>query len=170
MNENAIATQGSALSPLEHTYLPGLAQGLGITLRHIFQPVVTREYPEFNPAPYRGFRGEHHLKTDANGDLKCVACFMCATACPAHCITIVAEEAPASCERDKRPKVFDIDMLRCIYCGYCEEACPCDAIELTENPYRVGTDRESFIYDKEKLRTNAYDPRRYSPGERQEAH
>jgi len=77
----------------------------------------------------------------------------CQTVCPSNCIDIVAEEAPWE-DRDKRPKIFEIDMLRCIYCGMCEEACPCDAIELTEKLYTVSTSRAEMIYDKEKLLSN----------------
>ena len=78
---------------------------------------------------------------------------LCATACPAHCIEIVAEEAPWD-DREKRPKIFNIDMLRCIYCGLCEWACPCRAIELTEVFNVVSRTRAEKIYDKERLLSN----------------
>ncbi|MDH3584541.1 MAG: 4Fe-4S binding protein, partial [Phycisphaerae bacterium] len=82
--------------------------------------------------------------------VKCVACFMCATACPADCIHIVGEESPWD-DREKYPKKFDIDELRCIYCGMCEEACPVDAIELTPQYDLVGLSRQEMIFDKAKL-------------------
>ena len=96
------------------------------------------------------YRGVHRLNRDAQGRVKCVACFLCATACPAHCIDIVAAESPWP-DREKYPQSFTIDELRCIFCGMCEEACPVDAIELTSLYDLSGKSREEMIFDKEKL-------------------
>lgn len=140
---------------LDRLYLPAIAKGLWITIRHFFGRKVTLEYPERRLPEVQGYRGQHHLKKDARGRVKCVACFLCATNCPSRCITIVARPAPAEwTDRDKMPAVFDLDMLRCIFCGYCEEACPCDAIELTRKFYPVGTQREEFIFTRDKLLAN----------------
>lgn len=144
-------------SLLFRMYLPAVLIGLSKTFLHIIKAkghrTFTVQYPEEKKAVRPGFRGEHRLKRDEQGREKCVACFMCQTACPANCIRIIAEDAPWP-DRDKRPRVFEIDMLRCIYCGMCEEACPCDAIELTEKLYTVSTSRTEMIYDKEKLLDN----------------
>jgi NADH-quinone oxidoreductase subunit I len=138
-------------------YFPAIAKGLWNTFLHLIKArkhrTFTIQYPEVKRPVRKGYRGEHRLKKDALGREKCVACFMCQTVCPAICIRIVAEEAPWP-DRDKRPKIFEIDMLRCIYCGMCEEACPCDAIELTEKFNVVSTSRLEKIYDKEKLLSN----------------
>ncbi len=134
-------------------YLPSIAAGMAKTLEWMFRPAVTLRYPEQQYKPRKGYRGEHRLKKDEQGRPKCVACFMCATACPAECITIVAEPAPWP-DRDKVPAKFEIDMLKCIYCGMCEEACPCDAIELTETFTQIATTRKEKIYDKERLLKN----------------
>jgi len=112
-------------------YVPMLFKGLLVTLRHIFSKKVTVEYPEQRHQPPEGYRGLHRLNKDEQGRVKCVACEMCATACPSHCITITPAEAPWE-DRERYPVKFEIDLLRCIYCGFCEEACPEDAIELTE--------------------------------------
>ena len=139
---------------LYRLYIPAILKGLRNTLLHMVKArghrTFTIQYPEEKRPVRPGYRGEHRLKKDELGREKCVACFMCQTVCPAHCIRIVAEEAPWP-DRDKRPQVFEIDMLRCIYCGMCEEACPCDAIELTEQFNVVATSRAEKIYDKEKL-------------------
>jgi NADH-quinone oxidoreductase subunit I len=137
---------------LEQLYLPALFQGLQTTFRHIFEPKVTVQYPEQQPKLPPNYRGVHRLNRDEAGRVKCVACYMCATACPAHCIDIVAAPAPADWkDREKYPETFVIDELRCIYCGMCEEACPVDAIELTSLYDLTGLSREEMMYDKEKL-------------------
>ena len=137
-------------------YLGPLLDGLATTARHFFSTVrgeeMTQQFPEQrpqfgNPLIYRGV---HRLNKDEQGRVKCVACFLCATACPAHCIDIIGTEAPWA-DREKYPQSFVIDELRCIYCGMCEEACPVDAIELTALFDLTGASREEMIFDKEKL-------------------
>jgi NADH-quinone oxidoreductase subunit I len=75
---------------------------------------------------------------------------MCATACPAECITIEAAEAVWP-DREKYPNRFEIDMLRCIFCGMCVEACPEDAIVMTERSELAAERRADLIYTKEML-------------------
>lgn len=135
---------------LEKLYLPAILQGLGTTVKHLFGPKVTQQYPEEEPNLPPNYRGVHRLNRDEQGRVKCVACYMCATACPARCIDIVAAPSPWP-DREKYPEMFAIDELRCIYCGMCEQACPCDAIELTSLYDLTGLSRQEMIFDKEKL-------------------
>ena len=137
---------------LEQLYLPIVYDGLKTTVSHIFSKKRTESYPEQEPTLPPNYRGVHRLNRDDQDRVKCVACYMCATACPAHCIDIVAAPAPAGwTDREKYPETFVIDELRCIYCGMCEEACPVDAIELTTLYDLTGLSREQLIFDKEKL-------------------
>jgi len=137
-------------------YLPLFVQGLTTTFKHLTKSlgggVVTVSYPDEEPQIGNPliYRGVHRLNKDEQGRVKCVACFLCATACPAHCIDIIADESPWP-DREKYPQSFVIDELRCIYCGMCEEACPVDAIELTSLYNLTGRSREEMIFDKEKL-------------------
>ncbi len=149
--------QGEQSGFRHRIYVPDVLKGLGTTLYHwFFRKKITLEYPEAHHVPRKGYRGEHRLKRDEQGRPKCTACFMCATACPARCIKIVAGPTPAEWkDRDKYPHVFEIDLLRCIYCGYCEEACPCDAIELTETFNIVATSRAEKIYNRDRLLNTA---------------
>jgi NADH-quinone oxidoreductase subunit I len=150
---------------LESVYLPEVFKGFGTTLRHMVTSFAkgrtsrTMEYPEERKEQRRpedggmearNFRGVHRLNRDEKGRVKCVACMMCPTICPARCIHIEAAESPWD-DREKYPKKFEIDELRCIYCGMCEEACPVDAIELTTEYDIVGRSRQEMVFDKEKL-------------------
>jgi NADH-quinone oxidoreductase subunit I len=138
------------LGILEKLYLPAVAEGLATTFRHMLKPKVTQQFPEQRPTMPPNYRGVHRLNRDEQGRVKCVACYMCSTACPAHCIDIVAAPSPWP-DREKYPETFVIDELRCIYCGMCEQACPCDAIELTSLYDLTGLSREEMMFDKEKL-------------------
>ena len=137
---------------IDKFYLPAILKGLIVTVKHMLRPWQhsTIEYPDEKWKPYVGYRGAHRLNKDENGRIKCVACEMCATACPAHCITIVPAEAPWD-DRERMPEIFEIDMLRCIYCGFCEDACPVEAIELTEVYDFADYSRQALIWDKDKL-------------------
>ena len=143
------------LGAAERLYLPQIWGGMKTTLRHMFKKALRDrtvvQYPEQErPLRVETYRGVHRLNRDEQGRVACVACFMCETACPAHCIHIEGAESPWA-DREKYPIKFDIDELRCIYCGMCEEACPVDAIELTPEFKLVGKSREEMIFDKEKL-------------------
>jgi NADH-quinone oxidoreductase subunit I len=126
-------------------FLGGIVEGLGVTMRHFFEnvqrdkPEVTINYPEEKKAYPPRNRGLHRLMHREDGSVRCVACMCCPTACPAHCITIVAEETGNA--NEKRPAIFEIDELRCIVCGLCVEACPCDAIRMDTGEHAHVTDR-----------------------------
>ena len=134
-------------------YIPNVLKGMAKTAQVAARPKATLLYPEVKRVTRKGYRGEHRLKKDDEGRMKCVACLMCQTACPAECIEITAGPSPWP-DRDKVPAQFRIDMLKCIYCGMCEEACPCDAIELTETYTQISTTRTEKIYDINRLLSN----------------
>jgi NADH-quinone oxidoreductase chain I len=125
--------------------------GMWLTLRYVFRPKATLNYPfEKGPISPR-FRGEHALRRYPNGEERCIACKLCEAVCPAQAITIEAEPREDGSRRTTR---YDIDMTKCIYCGLCQEACPVDAIVETPNfEFSVET-REELIYDKGKLLAN----------------
>jgi NADH-quinone oxidoreductase subunit I len=125
---------------LSRLYVPAIVGGLAVTLRHLLRnlfgqrDVATIQYPEEHRAYGERTRGRHILTTRDDGSLRCVACYMCETACPADCITIVAEEDPqAPVEWEKRPLSFEIDLLRCVFCGYCVDACPKEALVMSRH-------------------------------------
>src|SRR5690349_12870506 len=108
-----------------------IAKGMTVTFKEMMSPALTEEYPDAPRRFEERYRGVHVLQRDENGLEKCVACFLCAAACPAACIYI---EAAENTERtrisggERYASVYNIDYNRCIFCGYCVEACPTDAI------------------------------------------
>lgn len=164
-DEDVLVVPPPTMTAMQALYLPEIFKGFGTTLRHFAtsfgagRTSRTLQYPEQRREHYgveqggleaSNFRGVHRLNRDEEGRVKCVACMMCPTLCPANCIHIEAAESPWD-DREKYPKKFEIDELRCIYCGMCEEACPVDAIELTTEYDIVGLSRQEMIFDKEKL-------------------
>ena len=144
------------MSFLERIYLPAIVKGMFITLKHLFRKKVTNKYPDvvrdFTPV----YRGVHVLKRDEQGRENCTACGLCAVACPAEAISMVADERKKGEEHlyreEKYASVYEINMLRCIFCGLCEEACPKQAIYLRHDKFvPVFSDRNQVIYGKDQL-------------------
>ena len=131
--------------------LQEVVAGFALTLRYMFKPKATINYPyERSPQSPR-FRGEHALRRYPNGEERCIACKLCEAICPAQAITIEAEPREDGSRRATR---YDIDMTKCIYCGLCQEACPVDAIVEGPNMDFSTETREELIYDKAKLLDN----------------
>ena len=140
----------------QRVYLLAILKGMRITARHFLRnlffpgrmPIIS--YPEKKRGYSSRFRGLQILTVKENGDIRCTACMLCATACPAACIHITATEHPDP-NVEKYPKEFNIDMLRCVFCGMCEEACPVDAIRMGPSYELASFNRNDFIYTKEDL-------------------
>lgn len=158
----------------ERMYFPEIIRGIGIVTKHFLRNLlfsrdrnpdvlarrrgefgvadnVTLAYPE-ERAPYPpGYRGLHRLVPREDGRPRCVACYMCATICPAQCIYIEAGEYPDD-PIEKFPVKFVIDELRCIVCGFCVEACPKDAIRMDSGEHAPPSyDRAAQVWDEKRL-------------------
>ena len=129
-------------------------KGFGVTFRQIFRKPITQQYPEYKRPVYPRFRGRHRLWKHENGLEKCVGCSLCAAACPADCIRVVAEENTAEnrvSAGERYARIYEINMSRCIFCGYCELACPFDAITLGNEFEIAEYSRDDLIYTKDML-------------------
>jgi len=136
---------------LRSLLLTELVTGMALTLRYLFKPKVTINYPQEKGPLSPRFRGEHALRRYPNGEERCIACKLCEAICPAQAITIEAEPRADGSRRTTR---YDIDMTKCIYCGFCQEACPVDAIVEGPNFEYATETREELFYNKEKLLAN----------------
>ena len=131
-----------------------ILKGLAITAKRLKTKKVTVMYPEEGREQYPRTRWRHFLTKYDNGLEKCIGCSLCAGACPAKCINVVAAENTDE-ERyspgERYATRYEINMIRCIFCGYCQDACPTGAIVLRKNFELSDYHREDFIYTKEML-------------------
>ena len=133
-------------------YFPEIFKGMWFSFKHIFKPTVTIQYPEEKPDLGPEFRGRPVL-VEENGKERCVACGLCARACPPLAISMQAAEMEDD-QKERFPETFEIDMLRCIFCGYCEEVCPEEAIVMSPD-YEINfSSREDAVYGKDRLVIN----------------
>lgn len=137
------------LTFLEKTYIPQIAKGLLLTLKQVFKPKFTRQYPEEKWASPASFRGRPVLVLEENGTERCVACGLCSRVCPALAIEVQANETEL--EKERYPEKFEINMVRCIFCGFCEEVCPEEAIVMSDEFELVFKSQDEAIFGKDKL-------------------
>jgi NADH-quinone oxidoreductase subunit I len=136
------------------TTLTTLAEGLRVTFRTLWRKPITENYPDEAVHFQARYRGIHVLHRDENGLEKCVGCFLCSAACPAHCIYIEAADntdAQRISAGERYASVYNIDYSRCIFCGYCVEACPTDAISHGHGFELATHDISTLIHRKEQL-------------------
>jgi len=147
----AIKKRTKDLTFLQKIYIPEILKGLSLTLRTMFRPKYTFEYPEEKFIPTGSYRGRPVLVMEENGKERCVACGLCSRVCPPLAIEIQAAET--SDEKERYPVKFEINMIRCIFCGLCEEVCPEEAIVMSKEYEIAFTNREDALYGKDKLLT-----------------
>ncbi|HXZ81478.1 MAG TPA: NADH-quinone oxidoreductase subunit I [Terriglobales bacterium] len=136
---------------LKNVLLVDLLQGLKVTFRNQNpKEIYTEQYPLQRPHVAERYRGAPRLNVnpDTNETL-CIACDLCAVACPEHLIVVTSERNEKT--RRKELTTFTYDTSRCMFCGLCEDACPTDALELTQDFEMANYSREGAIWDRQIL-------------------
>jgi len=132
----------------------GFFDGFRVTIRQVFEPRVTHQYPdEKRPKPPR-FHGRHVLGRYEDGMEKCIGCELCAGVCPARCIYVRGADNPPAAPVSPGERfgfVYEINYLRCIHCDLCVEACPTEAITESKLFEFSFVDRQDAIYTKQEL-------------------
>lgn len=138
--------------------LKSILIGMRITLKYCFSRVVTVQYPYEKLAFAPRYRGIHEFEAD-----KCIACDMCAKACPVDCIYI-DKSAPRKIDKKSGKATggdllrYAIDYQKCMFCALCTEPCPTDCIHMGKNHDLSAYRREDMVVefqelDKKGLRT-----------------
>jgi NADH-quinone oxidoreductase subunit I len=128
-----------------------LLAGMRVTFRQQ-RPgrITTEQYPQDRPAVAERYRGAPRLNNNPdNGETLCIACDLCAVACPEKLILVGSERDPKT--KHKVLTTFTYDLSRCLFCGLCEDACPVDALELTQDFEMASFTREGMIWDRQML-------------------
>lgn len=129
--------------------------GMGVTMRHLFGPSVTIEYPEERDVLPQGVRSKLYVNID-----DCIGCNLCARACPVNCIDIETVKTTEDVDLGKtstgNPKRFwltrfDIDMSKCMYCDLCVYPCPTNCIYMVPEYEYSEYDRENLVFQFSNL-------------------
>jgi NADH-quinone oxidoreductase subunit I len=131
----------------------GIASGMWTTLKHFFGKKSTIQYPEERAPLPVGFRGLPRLVYDEDPeDLRCVACSICANACP---VSVIHIDTHRGADRKLVLDRFDIEAGGCIFCGLCVEACPFEALTMMRGFELAAYNREQLFWTKEMLAIKA---------------
>lgn len=136
---------------LKKLFLLDLMKGLSVTFRYQApKDIYTEQYPMQRPQVAERYRGAPRLNVNPDTqETLCIACDLCAVACPENLIVVSSERNPQT--RRKELTNFTYDLSRCMFCGLCEDACPTDALELTQDFEMANYSRQGMIWDRKTL-------------------
>ncbi|MCQ2559140.1 MAG: 4Fe-4S binding protein [Clostridia bacterium] len=100
----------------------GLIKGLGVTLGWFFRKKVTVQYPDETLEMFPRYHGRFQF--DSN---KCIACSLCANACPNKVIKI----GKAKLGKKQIMISYTMNIEYCLFCGLCVESCPKGALSFS---------------------------------------
>lgn len=141
-----------SLAPiLRKVFLVDLIKGLGVTFKYQHpKEIYTEQYPIERPEIAERYRGLPRLNVNPDTtETLCIACDLCALACPEHLIVVKSERNPNT--KRKEMTSWTVDVSRCMFCGLCEDACPTDCLELSQDFELATYDRDHFVFNRERL-------------------
>lgn len=144
---------GGIAGAVKKVFFADLVKGLTLTLGYNVSKSITLRYPDEEKwIPFERYRGLHTLNRNEEGKELCVACELCAKACPTGCITVIpTQDDTGRGIADRVAKVWKVDLLRCLFCGYCEDACPTTALRLGREYELACYDMSCALVEKEAL-------------------
>jgi NADH-quinone oxidoreductase subunit I len=125
--------------------------GMRISLKYCFAKTITLQYPDMAPALQPRYRGFHFYEIE-----KCIACDLCAKACPVDCIYI-EKTGPRKIDKETGIAVggamtrYAIDYAKCMFCALCVDPCPTDCIHMGNLHDLSGYTRESMTVEFTEL-------------------
>jgi NADH-quinone oxidoreductase subunit I len=131
--------------------LKSVAVGMRITLKYCFSRSVTVFYPYERLAFSPRYRGIHEFEAD-----KCIACDLCAKACPVDCIYI-EKSGPRKIDKATGKATggqllrYAIDYQKCMFCAFCTEPCPTECIHMGKNHDLSGFSRKEMVVEFTEL-------------------
>ncbi len=125
--------------------------GMRITLKYHFAKTITVQYPDVAPTLQPRYRGFHYFEIE-----KCIACDLCAKACPVDCIYIEKSgprkiDPSSNIARGGALDRYAIDYSKCMFCALCTEPCPTECIHMGNIHDMSAYDRESMIVEFTEL-------------------
>ena len=155
--QTAAAMNGSNHNPIRE-YFHNIWQtvytilvGMRISLKYCFAKTITLQYPDVAPALQARYRGFHFFEIE-----KCIACDLCAKACPVDCIYI---EKSGPRKIDKESGIakggamtrYAIDYAKCMFCALSCDPCPTDSIHMGNLHDMSGFTRDDMIVEFTEL-------------------
>ena len=99
-------------------YLVDTARAMAVTMRNVFRPPTTVQYPAEDRVRPERYRTSFALVHDESGDEACIACLACEHICPSRIITVKPSgmrESPVTGKKRNYLEDITLDLNACIF-------------------------------------------------------